>query len=173
MSEKKRIELKIKCQSCGGSGVFIGMAERDGIAVVCNTCKGTGCFNYAFEYEDFVERENKRGIKHILRTNPGICVGTEGKEGKEYKFEDFGGISYSEWKELKDPTNFPKNTEMRNFTCPKWWCQCAGKEYKNENCHFGGYFSDCKYFSSKELCWKDYDEKCEKCEKCKKEKKVK
>lgn len=31
----------IECQACKGTGLYKGMAERDGAAVVCSHCHGT------------------------------------------------------------------------------------------------------------------------------------
>lgn len=50
------IDLQIVCQSCDGTGLYVGMAERDGSAVVCYCCKGSGSYAYHFEYEPFESR---------------------------------------------------------------------------------------------------------------------
>lgn len=36
------IKIECECNACKGTGLYVGMAERDGAAVVCYTCKGTG-----------------------------------------------------------------------------------------------------------------------------------
>ncbi len=53
---KQSIKLDIVCQSCAGTGLYVGLAERDGSAVVCYQCKGTGKYAYQFEYEPFAAR---------------------------------------------------------------------------------------------------------------------
>ena len=122
---KREIIVKEKCPSCDGTGVFVGMAERDGIGVMCSKCDGTGCHEFTHIYEEFTERQKRKGIKHIIETNPGICVG----KGNGLKFEDFGGMSCSDWLETGV---FPKKSEMRNYTCPAWWYQCANYSLKPE-----------------------------------------
>ena len=43
--------IVIECQACGGTGLYKGMAERDGAAVVCSCCNGTG--KTEFTYNEF------------------------------------------------------------------------------------------------------------------------
>lgn len=54
MSEQSKISVSAVCRSCSGTGLYVGMAERNGAAVVCATCRGTGETSVA--YEPFVER---------------------------------------------------------------------------------------------------------------------
>lgn len=153
----KTIELKIVCKSCNGTGLYSGMGEHDGAAVVCHNCNGTGCFDYTFEYEDFVVRKERRGIKRVFECNPGIGIGKDPKQN--LKLEDFGGMPYKEW-EAGLP--FPKGSEMRKYTCPKWWHQQSAN-YRDapewDECYknLGRSFSDCKYFKTKEKCWERFD----------------
>lgn len=153
----KTIKLKIVCRSCGGTGLYSGMAEHDGAAVVCHTCEGTGCDNYEFDYEDFIERKPAKKVKRVYEANPGIGIGEDPK--KNLNLEDFGGIPYKDWKDGKP---FPRGSEMRKYTCPMWWYQSTDYEKKphwNE-CQetLGGYISTCKYFGTKEKCWKRFDD---------------
>lgn len=149
---KKTFKVKEKCQSCNGTGIYNGMGERDGFGVVCHNCKGTGCHEFEHTYEEFTKREDAKGIKHVIKTNPGICVGT----GNDYKFTDFGGMSYKDW---NDGKSFPKGSEMRQFTCPAWWYQSTDYKLKPDwdICTFGGTFSGCKNFGNKEKCWQRFD----------------
>lgn len=150
----KTIELKIVCKSCDGTGLYSGMGEQKGAAVVCHNCEGTGCFDYKFEYEDFVVRKERRGTKRVFECNPGIGIGEDPK--RNLKLEDFGGMPYKEW-EAGLP--FPKGSEMRKYTCPAWWYQAADydKKPKWKKCIGYGSFSDCKNFKTKEKCWKRFD----------------
>ena len=111
------IEINEKCKSCNGTGLYIGMAERDGAAVVCHTCKGTGCHHFVYDYEDFVKREYRHKVKRVYQTNVGICIGEE--KGK-CRLEDFGGMPYEEWWIGK---NFEVGMEDRKYSCPAWWFQ--------------------------------------------------
>lgn len=150
----KIVEFDEKCTSCKGTGVYQGMGERDGFAVVCHKCDGTGCFHYKHEYEDFTERKAKDGVRQVLEVNPGICAGV-GKDGK-YTFSDFGGMPYEDWLQGKP---FSQGTEMRRFTCPAWWYQTADYKRKPEwdECIGCGSFSGCSHFSDKAECWERWD----------------
>jgi hypothetical protein len=147
-----KFEVDEICQSCHGTGVFIGMGERNGAAVVCSTCDGTGKHHYVHEYEEFKERVDNPKVKWVIETNPGIGIGQD----VEFKFEDFGGMNYKDWKKTG---KFPIKSEMRKFTCPAWWYQSADytkKPHWNE-CIGCGSFSGCSSFATKELCWKRFD----------------
>ena len=147
---KNRIEINTKCRSCAGTGLFTGIGERDGIAVICHTCKGTGCEKRVIEWENFSKREKKKNVKRVLQTNPGICCG----DGKDCKAEDFGGMSFEDWDNGKP---FPEGSEMRKYTCPAWWYQSVDYKKKpkwnNEkdgiNCSNIGMFSQCENYKRK------------------------
>lgn len=146
-----RIEHTEECRSCNGTGLFQGMAERDGFAVICHKCDGTGAFKFVHEYQPFEKRKPKKGVLRVLQVNPGICLST----GNGHGIEAFGGISHSEWESGKP---FPAGSEMRNFTCPAWWYQSANYELRPEwsECGFGA-FRSCKYFVVKAKCWDRFD----------------
>lgn len=148
---QKIIEIEEECSYCNGTGLFNGMAERDGFAVVCNQCKGTGKYIFKHSYKDFTERKDS-SAKYVIKANPGICVGLG--DGK-YKPEDFGAISYQDWKDKKE---FP---EMRKFTCPRWWNQVAESvgepNWKECDESWGWSFSQCPSFHAKDKCWKKWD----------------
>lgn len=149
------IEIKEKCQSCGGTGLYVGMGERDGAAVVCHTCSGSGCHVFKHEYEDFVQREARSGVVQVYESNPGICIGA-GKSG--YALADFGGMPIKKW---LAGSQFVLGMENRRFTCPAWWYQ--GVEYALKpfwkECEDmpGCSFSSCKHFCDKKLCWERFD----------------
>jgi len=152
---KHKIEYDCKCPACGGAGVYSGLGERDGFAVVCHACKGKGEVHRIYEYEDFEGRAEKPGIIHVVATNPGICLGLKG-EDQTFVYEDFGGMPYKDWLEGKP---FPDKSENRKSTCPAWWYQSADYEKKPnwEECMGAGSFSVCKKFSNKDECWDKWD----------------
>ncbi|HBD93670.1 MAG TPA: hypothetical protein DC057_05820 [Spirochaetia bacterium] len=138
-----------KCKDCGGTGIYVGMAEQNSqYGIICNICKGSGKRERKFVYEEFHEKEFRDDVTVVLETNPGIFIGKNGKA--------FGGISYMDWWNGKQ---FPVGSEMRNFTCPAWWFQCAdySKKPKWEKCTYGA-FSKCVHFSNKDQCWERWDE---------------
>jgi hypothetical protein len=151
----KVIEIDYACQPCKATGLYVGMAERDGAAVVCHTCNGTGKAHFKFEYDEFTGRKKRAGVEQVYEMNLGIVIG-KGKEG-QYQLPDFGGMPYGEW--LKDKP-FKVGMENRAFTCPAWWYQSADYKKKpdwKECVSSGGCFSGCSSFKSKELCWKRWD----------------
>lgn len=153
---KQRIEYRCKCESCKGTGIYVGMAERDGAGVVCHTCKGTGARDVVIQYEDFTGRVERSDVSRVYATNPGIVIG-EG--GDRFRLSDFGGIPYEEWLSGR---RFERGTENRRFTCPYWWYQSAdyGQVPKWDECHesLGRSFSQCPHFPNKHRCWARFDE---------------
>jgi hypothetical protein len=145
----KEFRVSQECSACKGSGVYVGFAEKDGYAVVCNRCKGTGCEVFVHRYTDFTKRKVLDNVKIVLEANPGIFVGC----GEGF---NFGGIPYEEW--LRSG-KFPEGAEMRNYVCPAWWYQLADYKRKPEwaECIKCGAFSDCGRFSNKAKCWERFD----------------
>jgi hypothetical protein len=142
-----RIEIDEVCSFCDGTGIYVGMAERDGYGIVCNKCSGTGGYRFVHEYEHFKNRKVRSDVNRVLQCNPGIVVGSN---------LDFGGKSYIEWLENG---YFESGSEMRKFTCPAWWFQTANYKQKPEweQCIISGTFSGCKEFLNKKRCWEIYD----------------
>ena len=146
------IEYDQKCESCQGAGIYVGLAEREGAAVVCRTCEGTGCHHTKIEYDDFTGRVMREGVKRVYEVNPGICIG----EGNGHKLSDFGGENYEDW--LADGS-LAVGTENRRYTCPCWWYQSADytKKPKWKECLGCGIFSRCEHFKHKDECWARWD----------------
>lgn len=147
ISKKHIMEFDEKCKSCRGTGVYVGMAERDGWSVVCHTCKGTGCYHVKFEYEDFEGKSHTSKVTKVLQNNPGFMVGGN---------LDFGGMEYEDWFAGKP---FPKKSEMRNYVCPAWWYQITDYKKKPnwDECIGIGAFRNCSSFKNKENCWVKWD----------------
>ena len=152
---KKVVEFDEHCPRCNGTGLYSGMAEHDGAAVVCHTCKGTGCHKFRHEYDEFAGRVDRAEVKRVYQTNPGIVIGC----GRGHKLEDFGGITLEAW---KSGAHFTAGTENRAFTCPCWWYQSADyklkPDWKECNESLGGSFSDCPHFNDKSKCWERFDQ---------------
>ncbi len=150
----KTIEFNEVCKSCNGTGLYVGMGERDGSAVVCYTCKGTGCHHFKYQYEDFEQRKPKAGVKRVYQVNPGITIGVGGQG--QYKLEDFGGMPLEDW---NNGNIFAPGMENRRFTCPSWWYQSADYKKKPnwDECLCCGSFSSCDHFPQKAKCWERWD----------------
>jgi len=144
----KKIEVDEKCKSCGGSGLFTGMAERDGAAIVCSTCDGSGKHHFVYEYDDFTVRQDKLGIVRVFQANP----------GNGNHLEDFGGMPIKDWQNGKQ---FAKGSEDRLHTCPCWFYQIADYEKKPswKECDesLGYSFPQCPHFAEKYDCWARFD----------------
>ena len=147
----KTIEFDQQCAECGGTGLYVGMAERDGASVVCHRCKGTGMFHFTHTYEEFTGRKITPKVIRVYKTNPGIMIGAS----QGHTLEEFGGLSYKDWTEGK---KFEIGTENRKYTCPAWWYQSADYDKKPDwnECGFGS-FSSCKSFGTKDQCWNKFD----------------
>lgn len=141
-----KIELNEKCKSCDGTGLYKGMAERDGFAVVCHQCEGTGKYHFIHNYEEFEGRQERSNVHTVVQTNPGIVLGGN---------HNFGGMPYKNWLDGKE---FEEGMEMREYVCPCWWYQSADYKKKPEwkECGFGA-FSACKHFDNKAACWERWD----------------
>lgn len=149
------IDLNVECPHCGGTGLYMGMAERNGAAVVCHQCKGTGCYHFVYEYKEFIRRKVHKEAQRVFQHNPGIAIGE--KADGSLKLEDFGGMHYQAWWDGKP---FPAGSEMRSFTCPAWWYQSVNYKLKpdwNECAGPGSSFSACEHFGSKGHCWARWD----------------
>jgi len=153
----KTIDILIECPACKGTGLYVGIAESDGVAVVCNQCKGKGSYRFHYEYNEFTGRKEMDNILRVYECNPGIGIGVDGDRGID--LTDFGGMSYEDW--LKNGV-FPAGSEMRRFVCPAWWYQITDYSKKPHwiECGFGR-FSNCSYFGKKKECWKRFDEETE------------
>ena len=148
-----KIKFDEECKSCKGTGLYIGLAEKDGAAVVCSTCKGTGCYRFSHEYEKFTGRKENKKIKRVFKTNPGVMIGIS----PALVLADFGGIPYYDWHK---GVAFPEKSEMRKFSCPAWWYQCVdygNKKPRWKECIVCGTFSSCPSFKKKENCWMRWD----------------
>lgn len=159
---KSKIALKIVCDACGGEGLFVGACERDGCAVVCHHCKGTGCYDYKFEYEPFNKRKEAGNIQRVFQSSCGYVHSANDKttvEGAVIKFSD-AGCSYKDW--LKGVKPKP----VKDLYCPyQWTSQSLQTEdvnglYKNR-CRgavgLGSWISECKFHKDKETCWKIFE----------------
>lgn len=152
---RHKIEYDCQCDTCEGTGLFQGMAERDGFAVVCYKCGGTGKRHEKIEYDDPPKKRKVRtDTIQVIQANPGVGVGIS--EEKGLTMESFGGMPYKDWLKGKP---FPPSSEMRAFTCPAWWYQSADYDKKPtwNDCTLGGMFSACKQFTEKHKCWARFD----------------
>ena len=146
-----RIEWVEQCQSCYGTGLYSGFGERDGAAVQCHTCDGTGRVERSHQYEEFMGRRRVSNIRSVYAASPGIVLAPDVVPG---------GALYVEW--FENPAIvLERGRETREHTCPAWWCQSvssASMPNRWDECEgIGGRFSDCRHFGDKAACWARYD----------------
>lgn len=149
----ERIEINERCKDCGGTGLYVGMAEHDGAAIVCYNCKGTGCHHFVYEYVKFTCQAKRTDTTRVFEVNVGIMLG-----GGD--LAEFGGVSYEAWRLFINKAKFPPARENRKYACPCWWYQCADYNRKPDwpECQtFNGTFSGCKCFPNKHKCWEKFD----------------
>ncbi len=133
------IEWDEECQSCKGTGLYVGVGMHDGAAVVCRHCEGTGCFHFKHRYVPFAARRPREGVVRVFQTG----------------WTSGGGIPYLSW---WNGESFPPGSEDREHTCPCEFYQYADSERKPQWAECGwGRFSDCKQFPEKRRCWERFD----------------
>ena len=139
--------VKAECNSCKGTGLYIGMGEKNGAAVVCHTCKGEGCTTYSLRWRAFDSRKKRPGVLQVVQTNPGIGISPD---------SEIGGMSYQDW---LDGRQFMQGMEMRQYVCPGWWYQLAdySKKPQWDQCIGVGAFRHCKNYDNKAQCWARFD----------------
>jgi len=55
------VKVEAVCESCGGTGLYVGFAEPEGAAAVCWGCGGSGC--EVIRYKPWSgKRRGRRGI---------------------------------------------------------------------------------------------------------------
>jgi hypothetical protein len=82
-------KIQIECVDCGGTGLYCGMCEPEGTAVVCLRCDGTGCSTLSFH--PFKKRRGRKGVKTVYRSRGTFITTGIGPAPNE-------GITYAEFK---------------------------------------------------------------------------
>lgn len=155
----KKIEMLIECPLCNGTGVYSGIAEGEGVGVICYECNGTGAYTYS--YKNFTGRKTKKGIKRVYLTGSQYKLGT-GKvtfsNGIGEIDMDKEGVSYDEFLNGKIPKH------IRKLSCPMVADQGACHDRKGfvDKCNqiHGEYLfnlTECKNQANKEQCWDRFE----------------
>jgi len=153
MNEQKT--MIIECPDCKGTGLYVGCAERDGAAVVCYNCNGTGQKEY--KYREFTGRNKRNNVKRVYLPSDYV-IGADDvvtDEGVTLHFSQYG-CTYEEWLNGAEPK------PMEELVCPRMvypsvqgvepCSQCKGELIP------GRRISLCRYYSGKANCWKEYYE---------------
>ena len=141
-----RKQVVAECETCNATGLYNGYAEKSGTTVVCSKCRGTG--RMVITYMPFLMRRDKQNVKKVYATNPGYNI----HENMS------GGMPYAEWKKNPKKIYEPENA-VQEHACPEQWSQNTGYQMKSHNweeCSIVDTFAKCKFYSTKEMCWKRY-----------------
>jgi hypothetical protein len=159
------IDIEIQCTSCDGTGLYIGMAEKDGAAVICSTCKGTGKSTFKRTFAKYHGRVRRDDVDRVYQTAGGYVIGSKNFETPDKKTIRFAesGVAYEEWfrgakplpiEDLHCPYQHT-HQEMRSSDHP------ANALYKRR-CDavltLGGTISSCKLRRDMTRCWDLYKE---------------
>jgi hypothetical protein len=79
--------VESECTACDGTGLYRGMCEPDGVAVVCLACDGTGCA--IIKYRPFTKRKGRRGVKTVRQSGGRIIAAGAGPAGGSVTYEEF------------------------------------------------------------------------------------
>jgi len=161
---KLTVTIEHQCDSCEGTGLYQGMAERNGAGVVCSTCKGTGKFVSVETFTKFEGRKNKKGVERVYQTAGGYGITSKDftdKNGKLFKFSE-AGCSYKDWKNDVIPKpiedlHCPYMHSNQNMQNSKHKAYKMYKTVCRNGLHWG-LITECKNFKCKEKCWKKYYE---------------
>ncbi len=85
MAEK--VTVRAECGACGGTGIYRGFAEPDGVGVVCLKCKGTGCEELT--YTPFEARKRRNNVRSVRLSGGGFIATGIGPVGSSVSYEDF------------------------------------------------------------------------------------
>ncbi|MHA1482024.1 MAG: hypothetical protein ACTSQA_01130 [Candidatus Heimdallarchaeaceae archaeon] len=152
---KMKIEWVEQCKSCKGTGLYTGIAEREGAGVICWTCKGTGRVKKEHNYTEFTGRKRRKDITRVFKEGWGYVIVDEDivtEEGIEMPFTKFG-CTYEEW--LAGAT--PK--ELTFLICPHQPnMNLSNKSVDNcKDLNWGMTVRQCPHYSTKEKCWEEYE----------------
>ena len=148
-------KLAIQCSSCNGTGLYVGCAERDGAAIVCHMCDGTG--KTEFKYEEFTGKKVREGVNRVFAKSVGYVHSSKNVKFKEdglIRFED-GGCTYGEWLVGVEPK------PVKDLYCPYVWDNRGMGDEPCSRCKTGntglGRISECTFFKDKAKCWVEYE----------------
>ena len=155
---------KVQCDTCGGTGVYVGTNERDGAAVVCLVCDGKGYKHVNLIFTEFTGRKRNPGVDRVYRTAGPHCISAVDAVNKDLGMIRFSksGATYDDWLTGEEPE------PIRDLHCPYMDSDQTMQSEKHEghayyravcseNLSLGGQMTDCKMYRDKHKCWKAHD----------------
>lgn len=153
------IEGECQCDSCGGTGLYVGMAENNGAAVVCRDCDGTGKAHVRHEFREFTKRKMKKGVKRVYETAAGYGISAEDvitEKGKTIHFSRFG-VAYKDWLNGKKPVPIEELHCPYEHTNQRLQTKDVNGLYKTRCSKYLGFrISNCKCRKEMKKCWDIY-----------------
>ena len=80
-------KVECQCDSCDGTGVYSGMCEGPGHAVVCLGCDGTG--KTVLTYKEFTGLKRAKGIKTVAASRGRFLATGVGSKGESIPYAEF------------------------------------------------------------------------------------
>ena len=154
--DQENIVIEYECPSCKGRGLYQGSSERDGAAVICYKCNGTG--KRTFKAKSFVGRKIADGVTRVFDSS-GYCVSAKDRvteDGVKLTFSQWG-CTYEEWLAGARPV------PLKGLMCPYMHDNRGiGNEPLGGKCAEGnlrpfGRISDCQHYANKAKCWEEYE----------------
>lgn len=152
-----------QCNSCEGTGLYVGFAERDGASVVCKDCGGTGSKYVYHSFKKFDKRLKREGVKRVYKNGGGYVISAKDikmEDGSVIRMSQFG-VSYDDWLDGKKPI------PIKDLLCPY---QHKGQDMRGENdvndlyktrcskcLRCGSTISDCILRGEMDKCWRIFD----------------
>jgi len=154
---------EVECDSCRGTGLYCGMAERKGAAVVCTHCKGTGKVSVKQTFKKFVKRKKREGVKRVFETASGYGIAAEDvttSEGNTIHFSRFG-VDYEDWLNGAEPKPIEELHCPYQHTGQGLQSHDVNDLYKTRCTKYLGWgmITECKCRKDMAKCWKIYNGK--------------
>lgn len=111
--------IKTKCKSCGGTGLYRGLVEGNGVAVVCWSCGGLG-----YREEEYQEPDLNLKVRQDTLVVVRDCFGYRFPSDDVVEF-GFPHVTYKEFLNGELPRK-PTQEEIQRFS--SW----LDKKYKND-----------------------------------------
>ena len=152
----------VECNKCHGTGLYQGLAERDGAFVVCHSCNGKGCIEFKEIFHKLFTRKKQSKCKRVYSRGCSVVITDKDVTSRDNIFMPFSkyGCSYKDWLEGVKPI------PLKFIDCPYLEDRSLQTKDKNslykirckDNVGFGS-INECKLFHEKEKCWKIYEGK--------------
>jgi len=153
----------VECDKCHGTGLYQGLAERDGAFVICYHCNGKGCIEFKGIFHKFFTRKKEKNCKRVYSKGCSYVITDtdviSADLNKNMPFSKYG-CSYEDW--LKGAKPIP----LKFINCPYLETnQAVQTKDKNDlyktrcknNTSLGTSITECKLFHEKEKCWEIYE----------------